>query len=95
MQCKLTEPLGADVLVFELVVRGVGVDHNPLHAVAAELLLLFRQQSQDRQTSHREHARAEKSTGEPRLTQRGAEIRLQALLSLRETRPIIASGMKE
>lgn len=68
MQCKLTEPLGADVLVFELVVRGVGVDHNPLHAVAAELLLLFRQQSQDRQTSHREHARAEKSTGEPQDT---------------------------
>lgn len=45
MQHELTEAFGADVLVFELVVRCVGVDHNPLHAVAAQLLLSLRQQS--------------------------------------------------
>lgn len=46
MRHQLTEALGADVLVFELVVRCVGVDHDPLHAVAAQLLLLVRQHHQ-------------------------------------------------
>lgn len=35
----LTQTLGADVFVFELVVSGVGIDDDPLHAVAAQLLL--------------------------------------------------------
>lgn len=39
MKFELTESFGVDVLVLELVVGCIGVDHNPLHAVAAELLL--------------------------------------------------------
>lgn len=36
----LTETLGADTLVFELVIGSVGIDNNPLHAVTAQLFLL-------------------------------------------------------
>lgn len=39
LQVELTESFGADMFVFEFVVSCVGVDHDPLHAVAAELLL--------------------------------------------------------
>lgn len=46
-QYELTKSLGADVLVFELVIGCVGVDHNPLHAVAAELLLSLKHQSDE------------------------------------------------
>lgn len=44
----LTQTLGADVFVFELVVGGVGIDDDPLHAVAAQLLL--RDESQTNHT---------------------------------------------
>jgi len=40
---KLTESFGVDMLVFELVIGCIGVDHNPLHAVTAKLLLSFGQ----------------------------------------------------
>lgn len=43
---KLTKSLGADMLVFELVIGCIGVDHNPLHAVTAELLLSLKHQRQ-------------------------------------------------
>lgn len=46
LQFELTESLGVDVLVLELVVGGVGVDHDPLHAVATELLLGFKEHCQ-------------------------------------------------
>lgn len=39
LQFELTESFGADMLVFKLVVGCIRVDHDPLHAVAAELLL--------------------------------------------------------
>lgn len=32
------------MLVFELVIGGIGVDHNPLHAVTAKLLLSLKHQ---------------------------------------------------
>lgn len=47
---KLTKSLGGDVLVLELVIGCVGVDHNPLHAVTAELLLSLKPQEIVRST---------------------------------------------
>lgn len=44
---KLTESFSVDMFVFELVIRSIGVDHDPLHAVTAELLL-----SSERQEIH-------------------------------------------
>lgn len=37
---KLTKSFGADVFVFELVIGCIRVDHNPLYAVTAKLLLI-------------------------------------------------------
>lgn len=39
LRFELTESFGANMFVFELVVGCIGVDHDSLHAVAAELLL--------------------------------------------------------
>lgn len=39
-EVALTQALGADALVLELVVGRIGVDHDALHAIAAQLLLL-------------------------------------------------------
>lgn len=36
---QLTKSFSGDMLVFELVIGCVRVDHNPLHTVTAELLL--------------------------------------------------------
>lgn len=43
------------MLVFELVISSIGVDHNPLHAVTAKLLLSLKNQeikSAEHQQTH-------------------------------------------
>ncbi len=55
----LTQTLGADVFVFELVVGGVGINDDPLHAVAAQLLLRDESETITRETNtHDAHAAA-------------------------------------
>ncbi len=57
----LTQTLGADVFVFELVVGGVGINDDPLHAVAAQLLLRDESETITRETqTHTTHMQRRK-----------------------------------